>query len=183
MKMESQYFETTVLYDANTIQCRVKGLAAEIDAYAQLADIHQVVLVIVLKGAAMFGMDLSSQIKTPHLWEFIRAKSYISAAGKMISSGNVQIDKSPIDVNGKDVIIVEDIVDTGLTMKKLLEKIKEDGARSIKTCTLLDKPVNRIYPVGIDFVGFTLDGSPFVLGYGLDVDEKFRNLPFVGVKK
>ena len=177
----------TTLYDENTIQQRVVDLAAAIDDYAVQSKIDNLVLVIVLKGAAMFGMDLSRQIKTPHMWEFIRTKSYINSSnsGKMISSGNVTITNTgeSIDIRDKDVIIVEDIVDTGLTMTRLLTKIKADGARTIRTCSLLDKPAGRTHEIIVDFIGFVLDGTPFVLGYGLDVDEACRHLPFVGVKK
>lgn len=170
--------ELQVLYDEITIQKRNKELAAQIDKYANDNQISELVLLVVLKGAAMFAMDLCRHIETLHTWEFIRAKSYIGEH----SSGVVQI-SDLADVRGKDILIVEDIVDTGLTMKYMLEKLKADGVKSIRVCTLLDKPVGRIHQVQVDFVGFILVGAPFIIGYGLDLDEKFRNVPFIGVKK
>lgn len=167
-----------VLYDTVTIQNRNKELAAQIDKYANDNQISELVLLVVLKGAAMFAMDLSRHMKTLHTWEFIRAKSYVGEH----SSGTVQISET-VDLNGKDVMIVEDIVDTGLTIKQMMKKLIEDGAKSIRVCTLLDKPAGRIHQVQVDFVGFTLVGEPFIIGYGLDLDEKFRNVPFIGVKK
>ena len=175
--------ELQVLYDTVTIQNRNKELAAQIDKYAHDNQISELVLLVVLKGAAMFAMDLSRHIRTLHSWEFIRAKSYIGEqSGRMHSSGQVQISESA-DIKGKDVIVIEDIVDTGLTMKHMMEKLKADGAKSIRVCTLLDKPVSRIHEVQVDFVGFTLEGAPFIIGYGLDLDEKLRNIPFIGFKK
>ena len=174
--------ELQVLYDEVTIQKRNKELAAQIDKYAHDNQISELVFLVVLKGAAMFAMDLCRHIETLHSWEFIRAKSYVSdQAGGMHSSGAVQI--SDADVKGKDVIVIEDIVDTGLTMKHMMKKLKTDGAKSIRVCTLLDKPAGREHEVQVDFVGFTLEGSPFIIGYGLDLDEKLRNVPFIGVKK
>lgn len=169
--------ELQVLYDEATIQNRNKELAAQIDKYAHDNRISELVLLVVLKGAAMFAMDLSRHIRTLHSWEFIRAKSYIGER----SSGAVQI--SDADVKNKDVIVIEDIVDTGLTMKHMMKKLKTDGAKSIRVCTLLDKPAGREHEVQVDFVGFTLVGSPFIIGYGLDLDEKLRNVSFIGVKK
>ncbi len=180
MKMEN----LQILYDAKTIENRNRELAAQIDKYAKDNGISELVLLVVLKGAAMFAMDLCKHIQTLHSWEFIRAKSYVGeqSSGRMHSSCVVQIFDS-VDIKEKDIIIIEDIVDTGLTMTHMLKKLKLDGAKSIRVCTLLDKPAGRIHEVQVDFVGFTLEGSPFIIGYGLDLDEKLRNVPFIGVKK
>ena len=179
--MESQLH---VLFDAETIQNRIKELAKTIDTF--YGD-KEIVLLIVLKGAFIFAADLCRALSTKHTMEFIRAKSYIgeTSSGTMISSGIVAITNVGTNPNltGKHVLIVEDIVDTGLTLVKLMERLQKENCKSIKVCTLLDKPERREHDINPDFSGFKLKGSPFVLGYGLDVDEYHRDLPYIGVNE
>lgn len=176
--MEIDDSKLKILYTPNDIKERVKTLATEID---NTYNGKEVVLLIVLKGAFIFAADLCRAMKTKHTMEFIRAKSYIGET----SSGAVNITNvgTNSDLSGKHVLIVEDIVDTGLTLMKLIERLQKENCKSIKVCTLLDKPERREHDINPDFSGFKLKGSPFVLGYGLDVDEYHRDLPYIGVNE
>ncbi|NLO89835.1 MAG: hypoxanthine phosphoribosyltransferase [Clostridia bacterium] len=130
----------------------------------------------ILKGAFIFAADLIRQINIPVAVDFIAVSSYGSATK---SSGEVKIIKDlDISVKGRHLLLVEDIVDTGLTLKYLLENLKSREPASIKTCVLLDKPQARKVEVPIDYRGFTVD-NVFVVGYGLDYDQKYRNLPYI----
>lgn len=139
-------------------------------------------LVCVLKGSVCFMADLMRKIDLDYKIEFLRAKSYL--AGCSESCGNVVV-KSEIDnLHEYDVLIVEDIFDSGRTLQKVSEKMLEDGAKSVKCCSLLDKPERRDSEVKLtlDYVGETIPNA-FVVGYGLDFDEKYRGLPYVGILK
>ncbi|PXF47374.1 Hypoxanthine phosphoribosyltransferase [Gracilariopsis chorda] len=138
-------------------------------------------LIVVLKGSYMFASDLSRAMKTPHELEFIRAKSYNGTE----SCGRVRIDGlENTKLKGRHLIIIEDIVDTGLTLSRLYEHFADAGAASIKTCSFLEKEtVRRKSNVpNVDFVAFHIPDK-FVIGYGLDYDQQYRHLPFVGVYK
>jgi hypoxanthine phosphoribosyltransferase len=154
---------------------RVQALAAEMRRdVGPDAPIH---LVCVLKGAFMFLADLMRAMEGPVTCDFIVAKSYAGTT----STGQVQLIKDlghPID--GRHVIIVEDIVDTGLTLRHLQEVFMTRAPQSLRTACLLSKPSRRKVDVPVDYVGFTIDDH-FVVGYGLDFDEKYRNLPFIGI--
>ena len=139
-------------------------------------------LVCVLKGSICFMADLMRKITIPLHIEFLRAKSYLAGASE--SCGNVEV-KSAIDnLSEYDVLVVEDIFDTGRTLQKVKAKMIEDGAKSVRLCSLLDKPERRDAEVTIklDYTGRKIPNE-FVVGYGLDFDEKYRELPYVGILK
>ena len=137
-------------------------------------------LVAVLKGAFIFMADLVRQIDIPCTLDFMAVSSY--GAG-MASSGQVKIIKDlDTTIEGKDVIIVEDILDTGVTLSNLVPMLKMRNPNSVKICTILDKPSRRKANIQPDYEGFQVPDE-FVVGYGLDYDEKYRNLPYVGVLK
>jgi len=168
-----------ILFSTEQLDARVKGLGAQITKdYAGKTD--ELVLVSILRGSYMFMADLSRSIDLPVRVDFMCVSSY--GAGTS-SSGQVQITKDLSDpIEGKDVIIVEDILDSGNTLFYLTEILKARKPASIKLCTLLDKPDRRVKPISADYCGFTIPDA-FVVGYGLDYAEKYRNLPYVGILK
>ena len=138
----------------------------------------QVHLVCVLKGGSFFMCELAKRITVPVSLDFMSVSSYGSETK---SSGVVKIVKDldePLD--GKDVIIVEDIVDSGRTLSYLMDMLKDRRPKSMKLCTLLDKPDRRVVDVHVDYTGFQIPDE-FVVGYGLDYDQRYRNLPYIGV--
>ena len=160
-----------LLYAAETIAARVAELG---QALARDYADHPPIVVSVLKGSFVFAADLVRALALPVHIEFLGVRSYGSGT---VSTGAVQITQDlthPIE--GQDILIVEDIVDTGLTLAYILSLIKARGARSVRVCTLLDKPSRRRVEVPVDYVGFTI-GDAFVVGYGLDCAEQYRNLP------
>ena len=137
-------------------------------------------LITVLKGAVVFLGDLMRAIECPCEIEFMVTSSY--GAGT-VSSGNVKIVKDiDVPLEDKDVLIVEDILDSGLTLSFLMELLKNRNPKSIEICTLLDKPSRRVANIAAKYTGRQIPDE-FVVGYGLDYDEKYRNLPFIGVLK
>lgn len=165
-----------VLLDAATIQARVGELAREIEAdYPRDEEIH---LVCVLKGGFMFMSDLVRYMSTRVSLDFIAVSSYGSGTK---SSGEVRFQKD-LDTSLEDrhVIVVEDIVDTGLTLKYLQEILRSRAPRTFRTACLLSKPSRRRVEVPVEYVGFTIEDR-FVVGYGLDYAEKYRNLPYIAV--
>jgi hypoxanthine phosphoribosyltransferase len=172
---EFQAANLSVMISIDTLQARIQELGRQItnDYFGR-----DLLLVCVLKGAVFFLSDLARQIDLPLAVDFIAASSY---AGGTKSTGEVRILKDlDCSLKGKDVLIVEDIVDTGLTLSYLCDLFARRSARSIAVVTLLDKPERREKAVKIDYVGFEIPNA-FVVGYGLDYDERYRNLPFVGV--
>lgn len=167
-----------ILLDRATIDARVAVLATEIRRdYAPDAPIH---LVAVLKGAFMFLADLMRHMSGPVTCDFIAVSSYGSDTR---SSGEVRLLKD-LDqgLEGRDVIIVEDIVDTGLTLSYLQEILRAREPRTLRTACLLSKPSRRRVDVKVEYVGFTIDDR-FVVGYGLDFDERHRNLRDIAILK
>jgi hypoxanthine phosphoribosyltransferase len=166
------------LISAAAIAARVAELGAQITAeYAPLAQTTDVVVIGVLKGSVIFLADLVRHIAAPVIVDFIGISSYGDAT---VSSGVVQITQDlsrPIE--GKHVIVVEDIVDTGHTVHYLLENLATRRPASIKLASLLHKPDRAERKIQIDFLGFTIPNK-FVVGYGLDISQQFRNLPFIG---
>jgi hypoxanthine phosphoribosyltransferase len=163
--------EPKVLIHRDQLRERVLALGQQIDRDHPSGSL---VLLGVLKGSFVFLADLARAISRPLRVEFLGVQSYGSAK---TSSGAVQITldlTSPID--GADVIIVEDIVDTGLTAQFLMQQFAARQAKSVKLCSLLHKPARSVRPVPIDYLGFTID-DVFVVGYGLDYAQKYRNLP------
>lgn len=164
----------TPLIAAEAIQARVHELGLEISrAYAG----RTITMVPVLKGACLFAADLARQLTVPVQFEFIRAKSYRGT----LSTGAVEFTILPeCSMEGRDVLIVEDILDTGRTSAAIVDRIMAETPRSLALCTLLDKPSRRLRDVYADYVGFTIEDY-FVVGYGLDHDEAYRALPGVYV--
>ena len=155
-------------------------IAAEIDADYGRPDKH-LVLVCILKGSLMFMSDLMKKIKTPLEIDCMRVSSYGSGT---VSSGSVNIilDLVRPDINECDLLVIEDIIDSGNTLSYLVKYLAGKGARSVRTCTLLDKPSRRKVEFTPDYIGLEIPDE-FVIGYGLDYDEKYRALPYVGVLK
>jgi hypoxanthine phosphoribosyltransferase len=165
----------TVMISALEIQQRVQELAAEIRRdYVNEPQLH---LVSVLKGAFMFLGDLIRALDRPVTIDFMALSSY----GKSTtSSGEVRLLKDlDTGLEGRNVIIVEDIVDTGLTLAYLQDILHARGPKSLKTACLLSKPSRRVIEVKVDYIGFTIEDR-FVVGYGLDYAEQYRNLPYLG---
>ena len=164
-----------VLLSEDVINTRIRELAAQIDAdYAG----ESVTLLCTLKGAVFFACELAKRITIPVFMEFIQTASYEGTQ----STGTVsmKLDIPEGDVAGKHLIIIEDVIDTGRTLSVVKEMMLKRNPASLKVCTLLDKHECRVVPFEGDYIGFTI-GNEFVVGYGLDVDQKYRNLPYVGV--
>ncbi|GIW72004.1 MAG: hypoxanthine phosphoribosyltransferase [Planctomycetota bacterium] len=169
--------EFEVLLDTEAIQRRVRELGAEITRdYAG----RELDLVGVLKGSLLFMADLARAIALPLTCDFLRVSSY---EGGTKTTGVVRFDFDLTQpIKDKHVLLVEDIIDTGLTMSFLLETLRLRMPASIKVVTLLDKPGNRRTEVPIDYVGFTIPNR-FVIGYGLDLEGRYRNLPYIAAMK
>ena len=165
----------TVLIDQDELQARITALAQEIRHDLPSEQIH---LICVLKGAFLFLGDLIRALDGHVTIDFMACSSY--GAGTS-SSGEVRLSKD-LDsrIEGRDVILVEDIVDTGLTLHYLQEVLLTRGPRSLRTACLLSKPSRRKIEVKVDYIGFTIEDK-FVVGYGLDYAEQYRNLPYIGV--
>jgi hypoxanthine phosphoribosyltransferase len=163
-----------VLITEEQIASRVAELTVEIQRDFQG---RELVLVSLLTGTVMFLADLIRRLELPLRLDFMGVSSY----GAGTESGNLVFTKElRLDVAGRDVLLVDDILDTGKTLDQVLAKLLILQPRSIKTCVLLDKPSRRVKPVQADYVGFVIPDK-FVVGYGLDFAERYRNLPFVGV--
>jgi hypothetical protein len=164
------------LIDRKTVENRIKELAKQIEKdYAG----EEVYCVGLLKGSVVFLSDLVKEINSPVIIDFMSVSSYGS---ETVSSGDVKILKdTDLDLRGKHVLIVEDIIDTGLTLEHVIKYFKDSkGVKTLKTCTLLSKPERRKVNIDIDYVGFDVPDK-FVIGYGLDYDQKYRNLPYIAV--
>ena len=163
-----------VLISADDIQQRVRSLAEEI----RRDHPHGVHLVCVLKGAFMFLADLARELQGDATLDFMAVSSYGTSTK---SSGQVQILKDlDAGIEAREVVIVEDIVDTGLTLTYLQDILRARSPRSLRTACLLSKPSRRTVDVKVEYVGFTIEDR-FVVGYGLDHAEKYRNLPYIAV--
>jgi hypoxanthine phosphoribosyltransferase len=164
-----------VLFDDYTIKNRIQTLANFINE--DYSDTSDVVLLCVLKGAINFFGDLSLLLDFDAEYEFVGLTSYEGTK----STGNIKLTTVLPDIKGKNVIIVEDIVDTGRSIE-YLKKLIEADASDIKVCTLLDKPSRREVIIEPDYIAFQIEDH-FVVGYGLDYNQKYRNLPYVGVAR
>jgi hypoxanthine phosphoribosyltransferase len=164
-----------VLISQTDLERRVSELAREIERdYAQS---ERLLAVGVLKGSVFFMVDLLKQISAPLAVDFFQTSSY----GGDTEPGEVRIKKDvDLPIRGSDVLLIEDIVDTGYTLRTILDLLRFRGAKSVKLCALLDKAARRQVEVPIDYRGFTIDDH-FVVGYGLDHDHLYRNLPYIGV--
>ena len=165
-----------VLLDEKVIQARIREMAAEIEAaYPEQESIH---LVGVLKGGFVFMSDLVRAMTTRISVDFIAVSSYGSGTK---SSGEVRFQKDlETSIEDKNVLLVEDIVDTGRTLKYLQQNLARRAPRTLRTACLLSKPSRREVEVPVEYIGFTIEDR-FVIGYGLDYDEKYRNLPYIAV--
>ena len=164
-----------VLLSGEQVQARVAELGAQLAAdYAG----RDPVLVSVLKGSIIFLADLVRAMPIPLSIDLMEVSSYGASTE---SSGQVRILKDlSTSIAGREVLVVEDIIDTGLTLNYLLRYLHDKGPASIRICCLLDKPARRLAPIEIDYRGFTIPDR-FVIGYGLDYGERYRNLPYIGV--
>lgn len=176
--MEIKLEDLKVLYSKEQLQAKITELSHELNNFYKG---EEVIAVCVLKGAVVFAVDLIRQLDMPIKIEFIRLSSYGSSTA---TSGKVNaVDIKLPDLNGKNVLIIEDIVDTGLTAKFLVDFINMNfHVKTLKFCALLDKKITRKVDIEPDYYCFEVDDK-FVVGYGLDYDGLFRNLPYIGYKK
>lgn len=165
----------TIMIDEDTIDNRIKEIAAQISRdYAK----KEVRLICILKGSIFYTTELAKRLTIPTTMDFMSVSSY--GAGT-VSSGEIKIKKDLDEsIEGLDVIVVEDIVDSGNTLSKLIPELKKRNPRSIEVTTLLDKPSRREVEVDVKYTGFEIEDK-FVVGYGLDYDQSYRDLPFIGV--
>ena len=164
-----------VLLSEEEVDRRIHEIGEELSKDYQGKQVH---LVCVLKGGSFFMCELAKRITVPVSLDFMSVSSYGSETK---SSGVVKIVKDLDDsIQDKDVVIVEDIVDSGRTLNYLIEMLRDRDPKSIRICTLLDKPERRVVDVKVNYTGFEIPDE-FVVGYGLDYDQKYRNLPYIGV--
>ena len=165
----------SVMIPEEELMKRVRELGEEISRDYEGKTVH---LICILKGSVFFTCELAKRISVPVMLDFMKVSSYGDAT---TSSGVVQISKDTDEtIEGKDVIVIEDIVDSGNTLSYLTEILKARRPASLKLCTLLDKPDRRVRPVEVDYTGFVIEDK-FVVGFGLDYAQKYRNLPYIGV--
>jgi len=175
MTAEDRRYRIRPLLSAESIQQRVDELAVEIDRDYRESD--GLVVVGILKGAVIFYGDLVKRLTVPVTIDFFQTSSY----GHGTVAGEIRIKRDiDLSIRDKDVLLVEDIVDTGWTLRTVLDLFRFRGARSVKLCALLDKHEAREVEIPIDYCGFRI-GKEFVVGYGLDYGERHRHLPYVGV--
>lgn len=164
-----------VLLSEKEVDDRIQAIGDQISRDYAGKQVH---LVCVLKGGSFFMCELAKRISVPVSLDFMSVSSY---GGDTKSSGVVKIVKDLDEsIRDKDVIVVEDIVDSGRTLSYLLEMLKDRSPRSLRLCTLLDKPDRRVVQVNVDYTGFQIPDE-FVVGYGLDYDQRYRNLPYIGI--
>ena len=169
-------FLAEILIDENALQNRIKELGADVSADYPDGNL---LLICILRGGVPFMVDLSQNITTPHMMDFMAVSSY--GVGKRESSGTVRLTMDlQTDIHNKDVLLVEDIVDSGHTIASVLELLQTRQPKSLKVCALLDKAERREAVVPIHYRGFDIPNK-YVFGYGLDIDDYYRNLPFIGV--
>lgn len=163
------------LYSKEEIAARVEELAAQIDKDYQG---REILMIAVLKGSFLFVADLVRAVKTPSVIDFVRLASYGSATQ---SSGIIEVRKDlEMSIEGRDVLVVEDIVDSGLTLESLRSMLLNRNPASLRICTLISKEAHRATNVPVDYIGFSMDDG-FIVGYGLDLDEKYRDLPDIRI--
>ena len=167
--------KVNVLLSEEEVDAKIKAIGEQISKDYAGKQVH---LVCVLKGGSFFMCELAKRITVPVSLDFMSVSSYGSETK---SSGVVKIVKDLDEpIKGKNVLVVEDIVDSGRTLSYLMEMLKDRGPESLRLCTLLDKPERRVVDVHVDYTGFQIPDE-FVVGYGLDYDQRYRNLPYIGV--
>ncbi|TVR21913.1 MAG: hypoxanthine phosphoribosyltransferase [Anaerolineaceae bacterium] len=177
MSRHYQPYLKEVLIDEESLQARIAQLGAAIsEDYAGCRDL---ILICVLKGGVMFLADLTRHIDVPHEIDFMAVSSYGKGARQSSKTIRIDMDLSA-NLSGKHVLIVEDIIDSGHTLDFVLPMLSARAPASLRLCTLLNKQSRREVEIPVDYIGFEIEDR-FVFGYGLDLDEKFRNLPFIGV--
>ncbi len=165
----------SVLIEEEDVDKRINELAEQINKDYAGKSVH---LICILKGSIFFTCELAKRITLPVTLDFMSVSSY---GGGTESSGVVKIKKDLDEaIEGKDVIVIEDIIDSGRTLNNLLKVLATRNPNSIRLCTLLDKPDRRVVDVDVDYTGFVIPDK-FVVGYGLDYDQNYRNLPYIGV--
>ena len=165
--------EIKELISKEKIEKRIEELAEEISRDYEGKNIE---FIVVLKGAAIFAVELAMKLKPNVRFDFIEISSYSGTE----STGILKVNKDlKADIEGKDVLIVEDIIDTGRTLSYLKDYLISKNPKSIKICTLVSKPSRRIVDVPIDYNGFEIEDK-FIVGHGFDIDEDYRNVPFIG---
>ena len=164
-----------VLIEEEKLNKRIAELGAQISRdYAG----QEVTLICILKGSVFFTCELAKRITVSVALDFMSVSSYGSST---VSSGKIEVKKDLDEsIENKNIIIIEDIIDTGRTLKYLLEDLRKRNPKSLKLCTMLDKPDRRVVEVATDYTGFEIPDE-FVVGYGLDYDQKYRNLPYIGI--
>ena len=169
-----------ILISAEEIDAMTTRLAREIEnTYA--GSPHPLVMVVILKGSMPFAADLMAKIKLPLRLEFMKVSSY-GASTKSLGEIRIHLDLPQGDLSDTDLLVVEDIIDSGRTLSRLTQNLLNRNAHSVRTCTLLDKPSRREVDFVPDFCGTQIPDE-FVVGYGLDYAEDYRNLPYIGVLK
>ncbi|OOR85410.1 hypoxanthine phosphoribosyltransferase [Moraxella canis] len=169
--------QLNVMISSEEIAAKVRELGAQINARYAGSD-KELVLVGLLRGSVIFMADLCREIDKLHEIDFMTVSSYINKT--TVSSGDVKIIKDlDSEIKGKDVLIVEDIIDSGRTLSKVVEILQTREPNSIEICTLVSKPSRREIPMAVSFCGFEVEDR-FIVGYGLDYDQKYRHLPFIG---
>ena len=164
-----------VLISEQDVDARIAEIGAQISKEYEGKQVH---LICILKGSVYFTCELAKRISVPVTMDFMSVSSYGDGTS---SSGVVKIAKDLDEtIEGKDVIVIEDIIDSGRTLSYLLEILQKRNPSSMKLCTLLDKPDRRVRDVKVDYVGFAIPDE-FVVGYGLDYAQKYRNLPYIGI--
>jgi hypoxanthine phosphoribosyltransferase len=166
-----------IMISSEEIQAKVKKLGEKINAHYAQSD-KELVLIGLLRGSVIFMADLCRAIEKPHELDFMTVSSYVN--GTTISSRDVKILKDlDGEIRGKDVLVVEDIIDSGHTLSKVMEILQTRNPNSIELCTLVSKPSRREIDLVVKFLGFEVEDR-FIVGYGLDFDQKYRHLPFIG---
>ena len=165
-----------IMISSEEIQAKVKQLGEKINAHYAQSD-KELVLIGLLRGSVIFMADLCRSIEKPHELDFMTVSSY---GGGTVSTRDVKILKDlDGEIHGKDVLVVEDIIDSGNTLSKVVEMLKTRNPNSIELCTLVSKPSRREIDLEVKFLGFEVEDR-FIVGYGLDFDQKYRHLPFIG---
>lgn len=167
--------QVRVLLSEEELDKRIAELGAQISKDYAGESVH---LICILKGSIFFTCELAKRISVPVTMDFMCVSSY---GASTVSSGVISIKKDLEEsIENRNVIVIEDIIDTGRTLKYLLEDLMKRNPKSLKLCTMLDKPERRVTDVAVDYTGFEIPDE-FVVGYGLDYDQRYRNLPYVGI--